>query len=58
MVYPAANFVHWANQRNRGGKTAVRTVYVGLESPANAVAFTEVVLGKAGQVMPGLFRVV
>jgi NAD-dependent deacetylase len=57
MVYPAANFVHWANQRNRGGEGVVRTVYVGPEAPANAEAFSEVVLGKAGEVLPGLFHV-
>jgi NAD-dependent deacetylase len=51
-VYPAANFVHWARQ---GG---ARTVYVGPERPLNASAFTHVVEGKAGEVMPGLFQVV
>jgi len=56
VVYPAANFVHWANQRNRAGKGMVRTVYVGPESPANANAFSQVVLGKAGEVLPGLFK--
>jgi NAD-dependent protein deacetylase/lipoamidase len=50
-VYPAANFVHWARQ---GG---ARTIYVGPEKPLNAQAFTNVVLGKAGEVMPGLFEV-
>jgi NAD-dependent deacetylase len=50
-VYPAANFVHWARQ---GG---ARTVYIGPEQPLNAHAFTNVVLGKAGEVMPGLFAV-
>lgn len=49
-VYPAANFVHWARQ---GG---ARTVYVGPEAPLNAAAFTHVVEGNAGEVMPGLFR--
>ena len=49
-VYPAANFVHWARQ---GG---ARTVYVGPEAPLNASAFTQVVEGKAGQVLPGLFQ--
>jgi NAD-dependent deacetylase len=48
-VYPAANFVHWAQQ---GG---ARTVYIGPEAPLNASAFTQVIEGKAGQVMPGLF---
>jgi NAD-dependent deacetylase len=55
-VYPAANFVQWAKQRNRGGKTVVRTVYLGPEPPANAGAFSQTVLGKAGEVLPGLFR--
>ena len=50
-VYPAANFVQWAR---RGG---ARTVYVGPERPLNAALFTEVVLGKAGEVLPGLLRV-
>jgi len=50
-VYPAASFVHWARQ------AGARTVYVGPEPPLNAQAFTHVVLGKAGEVMPGLFQV-
>jgi NAD-dependent deacetylase len=50
-VYPAANFVHWARQ---GG---ARTVYIGPEPPLNAHAFTQVVEGKAGEVLPGLFQV-
>jgi NAD-dependent deacetylase len=49
-VYPAANFVHWARQ---GG---ARTVYIGPEPPLNAQAFTNVVEGKAGEVLPGLFE--
>jgi NAD-dependent deacetylase len=48
-VYPAANFVHWARQHG------ARTVYIGPERPLNAQAFDEVVLGKAGEVLPGLF---
>jgi NAD-dependent deacetylase len=48
-VYPAANFVHWARQRG------ARTVYVGPEEPFNATAFTHVIEGKAGQVLPTLF---
>lgn len=50
-VYPAANFVHWARQ---GG---ARCVYIGPERPLNASAFSSVVLGKAGEVLPGLFRI-
>lgn len=48
-VYPAASFVHWARQQG------ARTVYVGPEDPQNAGAFTRVVEGKAGEVLPGLF---
>lgn len=48
-VYPAANFVNWA--RHAGA----RTVYVGPEHPLNAHAFTQIVEGKAGEVLPGLF---
>jgi NAD-dependent deacetylase len=50
-VYPAANFVNWA--RHNGA----RTVYVGPEQPLNAGAFTTVVEGKAGEVLPGLFSI-
>lgn len=50
-VYPAANFVNWARQQG------ARTVYIGPEPPLNAHAFTNVVEGKAGEVMPGLFEV-
>jgi NAD-dependent deacetylase len=50
-VYPAAGFVHQARQ------TGARTVYIGPEPPLNAHAFTQVVEGKAGQVLPGLFSV-
>ncbi len=50
-VYPAASFVHWARA------AGARTVYVGPEEPLNAAAFTHVVKGKAGEVLPGLFQV-
>jgi len=50
-VYPAASFVQWARQRG------ARTVYIGPEAPLNASAFTHVVEGKAGEVLPGLFEV-
>jgi NAD-dependent deacetylase len=48
-VYPAANFVHWARQH------AARTIYVGPEPPLNASAFTHVIEGPAGEVLPTLF---
>jgi NAD-dependent deacetylase len=50
-VYPAAGFVNWARQNG------ARTVYIGPERPLNAHAFTQIVLGKAGEVLPGLFVV-
>jgi len=50
-VYPAANFVHWARQ---GG---ARTIYIGPEPPLNTAAFTQVVEGNAGTVLPGLFQI-
>jgi NAD-dependent deacetylase len=50
-VYPAASFVNWA--RHLGA----RTVYVGPERPLNAASFTNIVEGKAGEVLPGLFDV-
>ena len=56
-VHPAASFVEWANRRNRGGASRVRTIYVGPERPLNASSFTRIVLGKAGEVLPELFAV-
>jgi NAD-dependent deacetylase len=45
-VYPAAGFVHIANQRG------IETVYVGPEEPLNADAFDEIVLGSATEALP------
>jgi len=56
LVQPAASFVHWVNQRYSGGSVAARTYYVGPEHPANAEAFTEVFEGRAGEVLPQLFK--
>ena len=50
-VYPAASFVNWARQ------AGARTVYVGPERPLNAASFTNIVEGRAGEVLPGLFEV-
>ncbi len=50
-VYPAAGFVSWARQ------SGAQTVYIGPEQPLNASAFTHIVEGKAGEVLPGLFAV-
>ncbi len=47
-VYPAAGFVHIANQRG------IHSVYVGPEEPVNADAFDEIVLGAATAVLPPL----
>lgn len=47
-VYPAANFVRWA-------AASTRKYYIGPEEPMNARAFTQIFLGNAGEVLPGLF---
>jgi NAD-dependent deacetylase len=47
-VQPAASFVAHVSGR-------ARTIYVGPENPENASSFTECHLGKAGEVLPGLF---
>jgi NAD-dependent deacetylase len=49
MVEPAASFVAHVCQR-------AQTFYVGPEEPANLASFTECYLGKAGEVLPGLFE--
>lgn len=56
VVHPAAGFVREIRQRQLQGEHP-RSVYVGVERPANASAFDEVVLGRAGEVLPGLFGV-
>jgi NAD-dependent deacetylase len=48
VVEPAASFVRMA-VRNRA-----RTIYVGPEEPSNSEYFEEVLLGKAGERLPGL----
>jgi NAD-dependent deacetylase len=50
VVEPAASFVRMA-RRNQA-----RTIYVGPEEPANRAFFDEVLLGKAGDVLPDLLR--
>ena len=49
-AYPAANFVNWH------ATTGHARSNVGPERPLNAAAFTTIVEGKAGEVLPGLFR--
>lgn len=56
VVYPAAGLVREMLYRQEQGER-VRSVYVGLERPENASAFDAVILGKAGEVLPGLFQV-
>lgn len=50
-VHPAASFVQWAR------RAGARTIYIGPERPLNAEMFSDVVLGKAGEVLPALFSV-
>jgi NAD-dependent deacetylase len=50
-VHPAAGFVSHLRHLGRA-----RCVYVGLERPENAHAFDECRLGKAGELLPSLFR--
>ena len=52
-VYPAAGLVGEIEYRRSQGE-ACRSIYVGLERPDNAERFDQVVLGKAGEVLPGL----
>jgi NAD-dependent deacetylase len=53
VVYPAAGLVGEMRYRRSMGH-AVRTIYVGLEAPANADQFDEVYAGKAGELLPAL----
>ena len=50
VVEPAASFVRMARMNN------ARAIYIGPEQPANSMFFDEVVLGKAGEVLPGLVK--
>ena len=54
VVYPAAGFVRELAYRREQGEN-VRSIYVGLEAPANASSFDDVLLGKAGEILPTLF---
>jgi NAD-dependent deacetylase len=56
-VQPAASFVHWAGTGDGPEGAAIRTYYVGPEEPANASAFTDIFLGKAGELLPSLFAI-
>jgi NAD-dependent deacetylase len=50
VVYPAASFALTARQNG------AKTYYVGLESPANASAFDEILLGPASERLPTLLE--
>ena len=50
VVEPAASFVRVARSHH------ARTIYVGLEEPANREFFDHVVEGKAGEVLPALLK--
>jgi len=52
VVEPAASFVKMA--RRNGAKT----IYIGPEEPSNSAFFDEVLLGKAGEALPGLVRAI
>ncbi len=56
VVYPAAGLVRECIYRRNMGDQ-VTTLYVGLERPDNADSFDEVVLGKAGVVLPRLLMI-
>ena len=47
-VYPAAGLVNVANS------CGAKTILVNFEPPANASAFDEIHLGKAGEILPNL----
>lgn len=54
-VYPAAGLVREMEYRKARGESAT-SIYVGLERPENASSFDQVILGKAGEVLPGLIE--
>ena len=50
VVEPAASFVRMARMNH------AKAIYIGPEEPANSRFFDEVVLGKAGEVLPGMVQ--
>lgn len=56
-VQPAASFVRWARQRKIESLAPVRTIYIGPDEPENGWYFDHFYQGKAGEVLPELFRV-
>jgi NAD-dependent deacetylase len=55
-VYPAAGFA--AELKDPRNDHPPKTVYVGVEEPANLFDFDECRLGKAGELLPSLFEMV
>lgn len=55
-VFPAAGLVREITLRRQWGER-VRSLYVGLEAPANAADFDALCLGPSGETLPGLFEV-
>jgi NAD-dependent protein deacetylase/lipoamidase len=56
VVEPAASFVAHVRSPDRSGHGRARTIYIGPEEPANRFAFTECHDGRAGELLPELFR--
>ncbi len=52
-VYPAAGFVRELTYRKENGDPC-QAIYVGLERPANAAEFDQVILGRSGEILPEL----
>lgn len=50
VVEPAASFVRMARMNS------AKAIYIGPEAPANSAFFDEVVLGKAGEVLPKMVK--
>jgi NAD-dependent deacetylase len=55
QVEPAASFPAWAGQKSPQARA--RAFYVGPEEPVNAAYFDQLFIGKAGEVLPRLFRI-
>ena len=56
-VYPAAGFVNAIRARAQHREPGPLSVYVGPDEPDNASMFDECRLGRAGDVVPGLFSI-
>lgn len=54
LVEPAASFAIWAGSNIEPRR--VRRYYVGAERPANSAFFDECFIGKAGELLPRMFK--